>query len=257
MRFCFSQIKNWLIETFSCKRRTLNYQSELIERLSHEMRTSLTGVVGYSEFIESTSTEPMVNFTAKIIRESSQGLVRVSNSFFDLHRLELGQLQLDCGLFSISSLVRDVVRLYQKQAHEQGVSLVFACDDALLVDMYADERRVKQVVEALVFGTLQAAKKGQSIHVTMALRQDQHQMKLMINSTGALVDGSQIDLLQDFWSNHLYKFKLQEGPGVELALAKAMIYFLQGKAEYHASHDVSPKLTVTLPMHYRHTKVRV
>jgi len=95
MQFSLSRAKSWIYQKFSCKRVYSRNQSDLMERLSHELRTSLTGIVGYSEFVESSSTEPMVNFTAKIIRESSLNLARASNSFFDLHRLELRQIQID------------------------------------------------------------------------------------------------------------------------------------------------------------------
>lgn len=95
MRFCLSQFKKWLCQSFVCKKSVDQTQSELIERLSHELRTSLTGIVGYSEFVESNATEPMVNFTAKIIRESSHGLARASNAFFDLYRLNLGQVKIE------------------------------------------------------------------------------------------------------------------------------------------------------------------
>jgi signal transduction histidine kinase len=256
MRLCVSQIKNWFIDAFSCKWNAYKYQSELMERLSHELRTSLTGVVGYSEFVESTSTEPMINFTAKIIRESSQSLVRSSNSFFDLHRLQLGQVQLDCVSFSVNELVREVVRLNQKNAHELNVNLVFSCaNDTFHVEMIADENRVRQVVDALVIGAVQSAGKGKSIHIDLFLADEKDALKLVITSSGVPVDATQTRLLQEFWSSNRYKFRLQEGPGVEMAFAKAMIYFLRGQAEYKTTPNQHSKLIVTLPMHFNKAKV--
>ncbi len=92
MRLVLSRIKDWLMQSIVRSTDVTVNQAELIARFSHEMRTSLTGIVGYSEFVESTSTEPMVNFTAKIIRESGQNLARTSNAFFDLQSIESGQL---------------------------------------------------------------------------------------------------------------------------------------------------------------------
>jgi signal transduction histidine kinase len=170
MQFSLSRAKSWIDRKFSCKRGDSRNQSDLMERLSHELRTSLTGIVGYSEFVESSSTEPMVNFTAKIIRESSLNLARASNSFFDLHRLELGQIQIDPSSFSISELVRDVVRIYQKQALEQTVRLTFACTpETFFTEIFSDAKQVHQVVDALIFGAVQSAGKENSIHVDLSL----------------------------------------------------------------------------------------
>lgn len=255
MRLCLSRFKSWLFHALNCKRGYSRKESQLMERLSHELRTSLTGIVGYSEFVESTSAEPMVNFTAKIIRESSQNLARASNSFFDLHSLEQGQVKIECSVFSISELVRDVVRLSQKHALERDVSLFFTCStDMFLLDMNADALRVRQIVDALVFAAVQSAGSGQSVHVDVSLDEDKRFMRLVLTSSDALLVGAQTQLLKEFWHSDHYKFRLQEGPGMELALAKAMIYFLKGQAEYRVSPIQPPRLVVKLPM--QHEKVR-
>ncbi len=255
MQFCLSRFKTWFSQAFVCKSVDFQNQSELMERLSHELRTSLTGIVGYSEFVETNSTEPMVNFTAKIIRESSQGLTRASHSFFDLHRLKLGQIQINCSIFSISELVRDVVRFHQKQALEHDVNIVFTCSkDTFLLQMNTDAQRVRQVVDALIFSAVQSTGQGRSIHVDASLDSEKRDMQLTVISLDAVTDGADIQLLAEFWHNDHYKFRLQEGPGVELALVKALIYFLQGSAEYRYASDELPRLMVRLPMRYKQAK---
>lgn len=251
MRLFLSRFKSWIFRAQFSQRSAVKFQFHLMERLSHELRTSLTGIVGYSEFVESTSAEPMVNFTAKIIRESSQNLARASNSFFDLLRLEQGRMNLECSVFSISELVRDVVRLNQKQALERDVNLFFTCSkDTYLLEMNADASKVRQVVDALVFGALQSAGHGHSVHVDVSLDEDKCFMKLVLISLNEPPCCVQSQLLEEFWHNQCYKFKLQEGPGVELALAKAMIFFLKGQVEYRVSPNLPPRLILKLPMHH-------
>lgn len=255
MRYYFSCIKNWFSRTFRCKCVFLRNQSDLMERLSHELRTSLTGIVGYSEFVESNSSEPMVSFTTKIIRESSLDLVRTINSFFDLHRLELAQIQIVCSSFSIRMLVRDLVRIHQKQALDQGIAFVFTCSaKTLFTDMNSDVQRVRQVIDALIFGVVQSAKKGETIRVDVSLDEETKHPKLLIILSNSSSNGERMYLLRDFWNGTRYRFKLQEGPGVELALAKALIYFLQGDANYQSSSGELPRLIVRLPMQYKKSK---
>ncbi len=257
MRFFLSQFKTWIAQIFLSKQPVAKNQSELIERLSHELRTSLTGIVGYSEFVESNSTEPMVNFTAKIIRESSQGLARASNAYFDLHRLDQRQLTLECTTFSFSEQVRSMVSFHQRQALENNVNLFFDCsDDAFLFDIYADIQRLRQVVDALLYGAVQSVEKNQSIRVDVSLDEGKRFAKLSI----IFLDGSthhQVELLKEFWGSDVYKFRLQEGPGVELALVKALIHFLQGTVEYQTASDESPRLIVKFPICYDLAKATV
>lgn len=233
-------------------------QQDLMARLSHEMRTSLTGIVGYSEFVESTSTEPMVNFTAKIIRESSQSLARASNAFFDLQRIDSGQLKLNCTLFSMYELVCDAVRLYQPIARERQIGVVFTCgDDSYLIEMYADALRVSQVVDALIYGAIQSTRKDESIHIDMTLDRLKTSVMFKIKFLDAHIDGPQVDLFKEFWCSDSYKFRLQEGPGIEQALAKSLIYFMQGDATYNVSNTKRPELTVSFPMSCSPPKRRI
>ena len=258
MRFCLSRLKSWFSRTFASRGGGIQTQSELMERLSHELRTSLTGIVGYSEFVESSSTEPMVNFTAKIIHESSQGLARAINSFFDLHRLSLGQIKISCSTFLINRLVWDVVRHHQKQALQHDVNLIYTCSkETFLLEMYTDAQRVRQVVDALIFGAVQSAAKGKSVHVDASVDETQSYFQLTVLGLDVVTDIAQINLLQEFWCTDRYKFRLQEGPGVELALAKALIYFLQGSAQYRYVVNESSQLIVKLPMRCTQTKVSV
>jgi signal transduction histidine kinase len=258
MQFFWSRAKSLIYRKFICKCGYSQNQSDLMERLSHELRTSLTGIVGYSEFVESSSTEPMVNFTAKIIRESSLNLARASSSFFDLHRLELGQIQIDPSTFSISELIRDVVRIHQKQASEQSVSLTFACTaETFFTEMFSDAKQVRQVVDALIFGAVQSAGKENAIHVDLSLDEDNNYIKLMLSTVSFSSDESQEELYRKFWNSERYKFKLQAGPGIELALAKALIFILQGRVEYLVIPSEPPRLIVRLPLAYKKSKVNL
>lgn len=250
------RFKDWLFNTFVSKRVEFNNQSELMERLSHELRTSLTGIVGYSEFVESSSTEPMVSFTAKIIRESSQDLARASISFFDLHRLGLGQIKVNCYKFSISELVGSVVKTHQKQAIEREATLVYThAAEVLFLDVFTDAQRVRQIVDALVFAAVNSASKGKIVHLDLSLDGEDDSIKLVINYLDSMNDEVQVKLLNEFWCSKRYKFRLQEGPGVELALAKSLIYFLQGSAEFCCESNELSLLIVKLPMRYKQSKV--
>lgn len=249
MRLFLSRIKDWLMQSIVRSTAVTMNQAELIARLSHEMRTSLTGIVGYSEFVESTSTEPMVNFTAKIIKESSQGLARTSNAFFDLQSIESSQLKLSSTWFSIHDLVRNTVHLHESMARERDLLLLFTCsDDLLSIEMYADMLRVQQVVDTLVYGAIQSMHKGESIHMDMRLDRLKAGVVITIIYPSIQIDTVQIELLEEFWEGDAYKFRLQEGPGIEMALAKSLIYLMKGIAVYRAANNKNPELMVSLPI---------
>jgi two-component system, sensor histidine kinase and response regulator len=247
MRSTLYQLKGLVCRAFFGRRSVFSNQSRLMDRLSHELRTSLTGIMGYSEFVESSSVEPMINFTGQIIRESSQALARSSNSFFDLYRLESGLISVDCSIFSISDLIRSVIEFHQKQANSLGINILFtASAEATQFNIYSDALIVRQVVDSLVFDAVQTIG-VKLVCIDVSINPDRKFINLIIVKLGSHSDKAKIGMLEDFWCNEDYKFKLQEGPGVELALAKAFIYFLKGGAQFRSDSQDSSSLIIYLP----------
>jgi signal transduction histidine kinase len=73
------------------------------------------------------------------------------------------------------------------------------------------------------------------------------ELLLSVVSSGASVLPPQIVLLTQFWNSDDYRLKLQEGPGIELALAKAMIHFLNGSVRFENSTSFPSRLVVRFP----------
>ena len=103
----------------------------LQDRLCHEVRTLLTGIVGYAEFLEADSSVPMVGFTAKIIRESGQALTRINVAYFDLQALKAGRSNINLSNFDLLSLVCKAIDTSQAVAFNSQVHLVFSAESEL------------------------------------------------------------------------------------------------------------------------------
>ena len=243
----FYRLKIWIRSLLSQEREP-QIESELIERLSHELRTSLNGIVGYAEFLEMGSNDAMMNFTAKIIRESGQSLTRTSQSFFDFYLLSKSQIRLKLSRFMLADLVRDVVLKNQSIAVDREVSLGFlSAGHALEVLVNSDLDRMRQVVDALVFDALQASDQWSMVQLHLDFDEMRGDLLLSIVSSGTSVLPSQVCLLTQFWNSDDYRLKLQEGPGIELALAKTMIYFLNGSVRFENSTSFPSRLVVRFP----------
>lgn len=223
---------------------------DLVSRLSHEMRTSLTGIVGYAEFIEEGAEPAMVNFTAKIIRESSQELVRSVQSFVDLYQVMLTSSQLRCSEFSVAKELHALIQKHQAHAHQLDVSLIFNCpDEALLINLRSDLERFTKMFEALLGAAMVSATRGAMLVVALSLRTEQQAIELAMYELGGTDKPAQSRLLQQFWSDPNYVYKMQIGPGVDMALAKALLVSLKGHAEFKSVKGQGDQLRLLLPLY--------
>ena len=248
MLFSMTRARDWLLRKNIWRTAALD-QSSLMARVSYELRTSLNGIVGYAEFLENRTVEPMMNFTAKIIRESGSHLARSSNSYFDLQYVQSGQVRFSRTRFNLSSLLRDVVEGYQSQALERSIPLRLICPpDALAVSIYADEMRVRQVFNALVFNVIEMAEAWDVIDIHLYWLEDKNLLKLVIQSTQLKLDQKKLNLVEKFWNTDFYRFQLQEGPGVEMALAKSLIRLAGFSVRYDVNQHTVGTLEVLLPI---------
>lgn len=228
---------------------SFSIQPDLIERLSHEMRTSLTGIVGYAEFIEEGSEPAMVNFTAKIIRESSQDLVRSVQSFVDLYQTDLTESHHNLSEFSPAEAMHALVLENQVPADQLNVSLIFNCtDEAQLVKMHSNPEQFNKLLQALIMGALLGATRGAMVVVALRVLAMDKCIEVLIQELGGIAKLRQSRLMQQFWNEPHYVFKMQEGPGIDMALAKALVNRLQGQAHFQSVKGQGDQLHLTLPI---------
>ena len=242
----FYDVYNFLLRKM-CKKQL---PAGLMARFSHEIRTQLTGIVGYAEFLEGKTHEPMLNFTAKIIRESGLNLSRITGSYFELNNLFQGRVKLSYSSFVFSELVRDVVRQRQGAALEKGVSLSYSCAQEITEDtVNSDMHRLQQVLEALVVGTVELLDKWSILHVVLC-QDDAHGGGWLLNLefSDLATKSSCMHLYESFWNDDFYEFKLQEGPGVLLSMVKQTLLVMGCDVQFEFDTKTGgSRLIIALP----------
>ncbi len=99
-------------------------KSEFVSMVSHEMRTALTGIQGFSEVMQSQSvTADEVKEIAGDINSDAVRLNRMITEMLDLDRLESGRTKLHVAPVDVNDLVRQaVLRGSVLSSHHQFVS---------------------------------------------------------------------------------------------------------------------------------------
>jgi K+-sensing histidine kinase KdpD len=202
-------------------------------RFSHELRTQLTSVIGYAEYLEASEDGSMMNFTARMIRESGVELAQVCDAYFALGSVSRGELMLSRSLFVFADLVEDVVIRSQGSVLTKGVGVFYECElDALTSSMHADLKVMRQGLEALVIGTAQLLDKWSTVHVRLGQDVQRGVWVLSLTFSDIAAKSAQISLYEAFWRNPNYKFDLQTGPGVVLAMGKEMLKMTGAEFEF-------------------------
>ncbi|MGI8997191.1 MAG: sensor histidine kinase [Pyrinomonadaceae bacterium] len=127
-------------------RRVNRYRSLFLARMSHDLRTPLTSILGFTEILlehGDLAAAPR-NFCEKI-QSSGFQLQASLNHLVDLSRLEAGQKELFLHEFSLREMLRESCAAVSRLAQKQGVKL--DCDtSAVCGTIVSDEGKLRQVL---------------------------------------------------------------------------------------------------------------
>ena len=137
------------------ERNRANYLQELAERasgakdqflaaLSHEMRTPLTVILGYSRMLRSRMASPeFVRNTSVIMERNALAQLRIVEDLLDVQRFLQGRIAIEYELFDTRALVAHVGESLQPLAAEKKLELMFRVEPVIIE---ADRARVQQVL---------------------------------------------------------------------------------------------------------------
>jgi signal transduction histidine kinase len=137
---------------------TLQAQQDLVANVSHELKTPLTSIRGFSQaLIDGAAADDAARArAATVIHDEAGRMRRLVDELLDLARLEAGQVSLAREPVDVGWLLRDCAARFAPRAREMGVTLTVDVPPALPV-VQGDADRLGQVFGNLVDNALKHA----------------------------------------------------------------------------------------------------
>ena len=199
-------------------------KTELLSRVSHEMRTPLHAILGFAEVILEERFGPIGNERyrdyIRDIHASGRHVLSLANDLLDLAKIELGKVDLQFAPIDVNAAVRECVTLMQPQAARERVIMRLSLYDRL-PNVMADERSLRQILLNLMANAVKYNEPGGQVIVSTAL-DDAGSVILRVRDTGVGMNESELAVaLEPF--RRVPGAKAVEGTGLGLPLAKALV----------------------------------
>ena len=216
-------------------------KNTFIANMSHEIRTPLNAIVGFSNLISST---PDLEARAEMIHhieENNEILLRLVNDIIDLSKIETGTMTFTFSTTDLNALFEDIRTIFQIRAKQKNLSLTCICP---LEELYLlmDKIRIRQVISNFVSNAIKFTVKG-NIQLGYELEKD----KLYV-----YVKDSGIGIPEDHLSKVFKRFyranKIQQGYGLGLSIAQAIIEGLNGEIGVDSQKDKGSKFWFRIPV---------
>ncbi|MDQ8179032.1 response regulator [Pelagicoccus sp. SDUM812005] len=145
-------------------------KGRFLATMSHEIRTTLNGIIGASHMLNHNSSLPESDLEfASIIQKSGDALMIIINDILDYSKYESGQLDLEQIPFSLRDLARECTNLMDTAQSGMNIDLKLQQDEKLPELVVGDPARIRQVVLNLLNN---AFKFGRDGTVTLAIKAD-------------------------------------------------------------------------------------
>ena len=136
-------------------------KSSFLSNMGHELRTPLNGILGYAQIL---ARDPTLNAEQQegiqVIEQSGEFLLSLINDILDISRMEMGKVELYPVDFHFGKFLQDTVTFFQIRAKQKGISFSFEPLNSLPVGLYADEKRLRQILMHLLGNAIKFTSKG-------------------------------------------------------------------------------------------------
>lgn len=219
-------------------------QRRFISIVSHEFRTPLTGIQGFSELIRDEDLTPEeTREYADDINRDAQRLARLIGEMLDLGRLESGRIELTLSAVDLNAVVREVVA---RSAPAAGRRELRVETDDSLPPIRADADKITQVMTNLVSNAVKYSADGGT--VTVATQREDDGVHVSVADTGFGIPAGDLErIFEPYERVESSETARVEGTGLGLPIVRGIVRLHGGRVWVESQIGRGSTFHVVLP----------
>ena len=224
-------------------------KSQFIATMSHEFRTPLNAILGFSamlrgEYFGALGAESYRGY-ARDIHDSGEHLLRLVNDILDIAAIEAGKRSLQKVDVDVTDILRECLRNVEQSARERDISLEFQVPDDLPV-LHADRKAVAQIFLNILANAVKYTRNGGEVGISG--KAGDGELTICVTDTGI---GISDDLLgrvtEPFAKGQSNPHVAESGTGLGLSIVKSLVDAHGGRLAITSENDLGTAVYVTLP----------
>ena len=240
-----------LQEALDTAKTSAKARNTFFNTMSHDMRTPLNAVIGYSELIRRTpgDAEKVTGYIKKVEFAAKQ-LLMLINDILEMAKLEAGKSALDVKEFNLNEYLTEVCEMFRAQAERQQkhFELSVQIKDPVVK---GDSFKIGQIMNNLLSNALKYSCEGAEIKVEARQFDYQKHSKFQI-----VVADTGIGMSEEFL-NHIFEPyarethftpRTPEGTGLGMPIVKSLVQQMSGEITVESAVGKGSRFTVTLPL---------
>jgi signal transduction histidine kinase len=220
-------------------------KSEFVSIVSHEFRTALTGIQGFSEMMrdEDFTLEEMKEYATDINNDALR-LNRMITEMLDLDRMESGRMTLNVEVVDLNEIVADVATRSRVNAPTHPISLQL---DEALPPIPGDRDKLTQVLANLVSNAVKYSPDGGEIVLSSAWEGDMAHVRVRDHGMGIPADALD-KVFERFSRVESGASRYISGTGLGLPIVRQIVQMHGGRAWVESTVGDGSTFQFTVPL---------
>ncbi|MCU0613026.1 MAG: ATP-binding protein, partial [Candidatus Eisenbacteria bacterium] len=224
-------------------------KSAFLSRMSHEFRTPMNSILGFSQLMESDTREPLPEAHRRSVQEilnSGRHLLELINEVLDLARIEAGRVTLSIETVALAPLVRETIATVKPLAEARRITINVRHQDGELF-VRADPTRLRQVLLNLLSNAIKYNRDAGQIRVETR-RAESCVAEIHVTDTGYGIPEEKQTLVFAPFERLAQTDSGTEGSGIGLAISRQLVSLMQGSITFTSTPGLGTCFAVTLPV---------
>jgi signal transduction histidine kinase len=221
-------------------------KTQFVNAVTHDLRTPLTSIKGFGEFLEDEVGGPLSPEQKGFVRQiqqSSRRLEGLVNDLLDFARIEAGTFHLRLVRADLGAQVRDNVESVQPLFRDAGVTLRLSLPEEAL-KAWIDPQRIDQVLSNLLSNAAKFTPRGGCVTVRLLAEADA--LRCEVEDTGVGIAPADFEKLFRRFSQ-LQAGNAKGGTGLGLSISKAIVEAHGGHIGVESALGAGSTFWFTLP----------
>lgn len=162
-------------------------KSEFLFNMSHDIRTPMNALLGYSELIKRELTDPKLLDYQEKMEQSGNLLLSIINNVLDMARIESGKVELDEDYVKIRDIYQGIYKIFQAEAEKKCIHLKMEYD-VKHEHVICDETKNKEIFLNLISNAVKYTASGGRVTIRITEldcdRKDYVRIRTQVIDTG-------------------------------------------------------------------------
>ena len=250
----FNEMADTIVQNMQDLKTMDNLRRELVANVSHDLRTPLATIHGYSETIlmkSETMTEEERKVHLTTILNSTERLKKLVEELFELSKLEARETKPKLEAFQLSELAQDIRHKNLILAESKNINLTLDSPQDLPL-AFADIAMIERVFQNLIDNAIKFTPENGSI--VIQLKKDNDCIKVKVSDSGIGISQEEIAQIYDRFNQG--SEKKTKGLGLGLAIVKKILEVHEVEISTTSARNKGTTFSFDIPV-YKSKKAKI